>query len=46
MPASTRVQVASLDGPNLLIEIDAIAVINNNLRPFNYGLSEPACGKS
>ena len=28
LPASTRVQVAGLDGPNLLIEIDAIAIIS------------------
>ena len=28
LPASTRVEVAGLDGPNLLIEIDAIAVIS------------------
>ena len=27
LPASTRVQVAGLDGPSLLIEIDATAVI-------------------
>ena len=28
LPASTRVQVAGLDGPSLLIEIDAIAIIS------------------
>ena len=28
LPASTRVQVAGLDGPTLLIEIDAVAVIS------------------
>ena len=28
LPASTRVEVAGLDGPNLLIEIDGIAVIS------------------
>ena len=27
LPASTRIQVAGLDGPSLLIEIDATAVI-------------------
>ena len=30
LPASTRVQVAGLDGPSLLIEIDAIAMIPEN----------------
>jgi len=27
LPASTRIQVVGLDGPSLLIEIDATAVI-------------------
>ena len=30
LPASTRVQLAGLDGPSLLIEIDAIAMIPEN----------------
>ena len=30
LPTSTRVQVAGLDGPSLLIEIDAIAMIPEN----------------
>ena len=30
LPASTRVQVVGLDGPSLLIEIDAIAMIPEN----------------